>query len=171
MRKPIRDWRYVVFGIAGKVKFLKSVGTQILNAPVIPVIYRRRPSLNTLGRTRLIGLNFMLGKRIRSLRPDAKFQAASASLLVPKRPVRKGEDGVEEFLICSNEKCRFLLSLREGNKLWRRSELILSSCPECNHRWSSRCPFCVQPLEVSWQNKVQCCTHCSRPLQPEARAE
>src|SRR6267143_1319001 len=116
MRKPIRDWRYVVFGIAGKVKFLKSVGTQILNAPVTPLILQ-------------------------------------------------GEDRVEEFLICTNEKCRFLLSLREGNKLWRRSELILSSCPECNHRWSSRCPFCVQPLEVSWQNKVQCCTHCSRPLQ------
>jgi len=53
MRKPIRDWQYVVFRIAGKVKFLKSVGTQILNAPVIPVIYRRRPSLNTLGRTRV----------------------------------------------------------------------------------------------------------------------
>src|SRR5260370_39079860 len=113
----------------------------------------------------------MVGKRIRSFTLDAKFRAYSPSLLVTKRPVRKGEDGVQEFLICSNEKCRFLLFLREGNNLWRRSELILSSCPECNHRWSSRCPFCVQPLEVVWQNKVPCCSHCSRRLQPEAPAE
>jgi hypothetical protein len=78
---------------------------------------------------------------------------------------------VEEFLICKNEKCRFLISLREGNKLLLRSELVLNACPECSHGWSSRCPFCVQPLEVVWQSEIPYCSHCGRPLKPEAHVE
>jgi hypothetical protein len=83
--------------------------------------------------------------------------------------MRRG--GVEEFLICKNRECRFLISLREGGKLLRREDLILSACPECSHEWSSRCPFCLQTLKVNWQNGVPCCSHCSRPLQPEAYLE
>src|ERR1700730_1056722 len=112
----------------------------------------------------------MLGKRIGSSRTDTKFRAAPASLVAPERSVR-GRDGVEEFMICKNGKCRFLISLREGNKLLRRAELILRTCPECNHEWSSRCPFCVQALKVIWKNKVPSCSHCGRPLQPEAHVE
>src|SRR5260370_200835 len=75
------------------------------------------------------------------------------------------------YHLSSHFSCLYLMSRRVCNKLGRRSELLLSSSPECNHRWSSRCPFCVQPLEVVWQNKVPCCSHCSRRLQPEAPAE
>src|SRR6267378_8712402 len=96
----------------------------------------------------------MVEKRIRSSQLDTKSRATAASLVVLKRSARKGEDGVEEFLICKNEKCRFLVSLREGNKLLRRSEIVLSACPECNHEWSGSCPFCLQTLAIVWQNKV-----------------
>ena len=114
----------------------------------------------------------MVEKKIRTSGPDTKFRAAPAILVNPKRSVPKGEAGVEEFLICRNEECRFLISLRDGNRLLRRSELILNACPECNHGWSSRCPFCAQALGVVWRNEVPCCSHCSRPLQPApGRAE
>src|ERR1700683_1482664 len=83
----------------------------------------------------------------------------------------QGEDGVEEFLICKNRNCRFLISLLEGNRLLRRSELILSACPEGDHEWSGCCPFCSQALTVIWKNKVPNCAHCTRPLQPEALVE
>src|ERR1700674_1528447 len=89
------------------------------------------------------------------------------SLTVRKLPVRKGVFRLEDFLICKNRKCRFLASLREGNNLLRREDLILSACLECNHEWSGRCPFCRQTLESIWQSKVPCCSPCSRPLQPE----
>src|SRR5260370_24539259 len=88
-----------------------------------------------------------------------------------KGSLRKGGLRVEEFLICKNWECRFLISLREGNKLLRPADLIFVVCPECNHEWSGRCPFCLQTLKVIWQNKVPSCAHCSRPLQPEARVE
>ena len=78
---------------------------------------------------------------------------------------------LEEFLICENPRCRFLISLRDGNKLLRRADLILSACPECSNEWSSHCPFCIQTLEVIWQNKVPCCSHCNRPLKAEARVD
>jgi hypothetical protein len=96
------------------------------------------------------------------------FELPPTSLAVPKLSFRKGVFGVEEFLICGNRECRFLISLREGNKLYRRAELILRVCPECNHEWSGRCPFCLQTLTVVWQNEVPRCSHCSRSLQPEA---
>src|ERR1700676_954582 len=92
----------------------------------------------------------------------------STSLAVPKQSSRKGIFRLEEFLICKNCKCRFLVSLREDNKLLPGEELFLSVCPECNHEWSGRCPFCDQTLEVIWQTKVPCCLHCNRPLRPEA---
>src|SRR6267143_2237181 len=98
---------------------------------------------------------------------ELKFQAPPTSLAVLRLSVCKG-GGVEEFLICVNRECRFLISLREGNKLYRRAELILRVCPECNHEWSGRCPFCLQTLTVVWQNEVPRCSHCSRSLQPEA---
>jgi hypothetical protein len=75
---------------------------------------------------------------------------------------------VEEFLICENQKCRFLISLREGNKLLDRADLSLSAGPERDHEWSGRCPFCAQALEVIWQRKVPRCSHCGIALCPDA---
>lgn len=78
---------------------------------------------------------------------------------------------MEEFLICENHECRLLISLREGNKLLGRADLILSLCPECDHEWSGRCPFCAQALEVNWQSKVPSCSHCRGGLRPDAHAD
>jgi hypothetical protein len=37
---------------------------------------------------------------------------------------------LEEFLICKNRRCRFLVSLREDNNLLSRAELMLNVLPE-----------------------------------------
>lgn len=99
------------------------------------------------------------------------FETLTASLAVTELSFRKGVFTVEEFLICRNRECRFLISLWDGNKLVRRVDLILSVCPECAHEWSSRCPFCLQTLTVVWQNNVPSCSHCRKSLQPEAQLE
>ena len=78
---------------------------------------------------------------------------------------------MEEFLICENANCRFLVSLREGTRLYLRSELPLSACPECGKSWSGRCPFCDQTLDVIRRNDVPCCTHCGREFRPDAKEE
>jgi hypothetical protein len=77
---------------------------------------------------------------------------------------------VEEYLICENPSCRYLLSLRTGRKLLRPEELILNACPECQSKWSARCPFCLQSLAVVWF-KVPVCSHCSRRLGPEVLSD
>jgi hypothetical protein len=78
---------------------------------------------------------------------------------------------LEEFLICTNKNCRFLLSLREANKLWQRAELILTACPECDQEWSGRCPFCAQILDVTMQSEIPCCAHCRKALKPETHGD
>jgi hypothetical protein len=97
--------------------------------------------------------------------PNSGSPSAPVAALRPS--VRKGEPRLEEFLICTNPDCRFLVSLRDGSQLLRRADLILSTCPECNHEFSSRCPFCDLTLDVKWLSQVPCCANCSRPLKPE----
>src|SRR2546426_4624097 len=91
-----------------------------------------------------MGLHLMSGRKSRVRGRTTKFGSFSSPLAVRRLSARKGVVRLEEFLICTNRNCLFLVSLREGNKLLRRSDLILSACPECNHKWSGRCPFCVQ---------------------------
>ncbi len=110
----------------------------------------------------------MSGRKSRVRGRPTKFGSFSSTLAVRRLSARKGVFRLEEFLICENQECRFLASLREDDKLTRRAEFILKVCPECHHEWSGRCPFCVQPLEVVWQSKVPSCSHCGRALQPEA---
>jgi hypothetical protein len=74
---------------------------------------------------------------------------------------------MQEFLICENPKCRYLICLREGNKLIRHSDLPISACPECDSKWSGRCPSCAEVLKVSWRNNVPYCSHCKESLQPK----
>src|SRR6266566_821546 len=78
---------------------------------------------------------------------------------------------LEEFLICENAECRFLTSLRQGEDLLPREDLIFSVCPKCDHEWSGRCPFCVQTLEVVWRGNAPCCSYCGRELLPEAHID
>jgi hypothetical protein len=74
---------------------------------------------------------------------------------------------VEYFLICTNAKCRFIVNLREGARVLRRSQLIIDECPECGHPWSSSCPFCGRPLEAIQQDDLSLCSRCGRELQPD----
>ena len=75
---------------------------------------------------------------------------------------------MQSFLICENPKCLMVLDLREDGRVMPRSELILNECPECGSRWSSACPFCGKPLEVTWRAKFPHCSGCRKKLQPEA---
>ena len=119
----------------------------------------------------LIGVNGISGNkpRVRGQLPNSGLPSASLAVLKPSD--RKGDSVLGEFLICTNRNCRFLVSLREGNKLLRRSDLIFSACPDCNHEWSGRCPFCVRTLDVAWRSQIPCCAHCSNPLEPESHVD
>jgi hypothetical protein len=121
--------------------------------------------------THLITVNLISETKPRVRGRLANSGLPSASLAVLKPSDRKGDSVLEEFLICTNRDCRFVVSLWEGNKLLRRSDLILSACPECSHKWSGRCPFCVRTLEVAWRSRIPCCAHCSKALKPESRVD
>jgi hypothetical protein len=131
--------------------------------------FTRRHTLipNLSGRARLAGWNLISGNKQRVRSQLSDFGLSSASLATRKRSPRKEVSRLEEFLICKNRKCRFLVSLRADNKLLSRAELIFSACPECNDEWSGRCPFCVQTLDVTWQSEIPSCSHCRRPLKPD----
>jgi hypothetical protein len=75
---------------------------------------------------------------------------------------------MEYFLICTNIKCRFIVNLREGARVLRRSQLIIDECPECGHTWSSSCPFCGRRLDVTQEGNLSLCLHCGRELRPGA---
>jgi hypothetical protein len=70
------------------------------------------------------------------------------------------------FLICTNPKCRYIVSLRQGTQVLDRSELVIDECPECGHAWSSVCPFCARPLEVTGRGSISHCLHCKEKLLP-----
>lgn len=74
---------------------------------------------------------------------------------------------MESFLICTNPKCRKIISLLEGTQVLRSSKLVLDECPECGHQWSSYCPFCDKPLEVMLLENLPQCSHCGRTLKAE----
>jgi ribosomal protein L37AE/L43A len=71
---------------------------------------------------------------------------------------------MESFLICTNPKCRYLISLRDGAHVLERSKLVLDECPECGSQWSSHCPFCHGPLEVKLHENLPHCSHCGQML-------
>lgn len=71
---------------------------------------------------------------------------------------------MEHFLICGNPRCRYIINLREGTEVLERSKLVIDECPECGNQWSSYCPFCGRPLQVTWENEVPLCSHCTRTL-------
>src|SRR5258708_29608503 len=71
---------------------------------------------------------------------------------------------MENFLICGNPSCRFVLALQEIRKPLRRSQLFLKDCPECGSQWLATCPFCTAPLSVFWHGHPPHCAHCHRQL-------
>ena len=74
---------------------------------------------------------------------------------------------MENFLICENAKCRFVIDLREGGTLLSRSQILLNECPECGHPWSTECPHCSEPLDVALVTGLPHCSHCHRKLHAE----
>jgi hypothetical protein len=123
------------------------------------------------GETRLIGMNSISRHKPKVRGRLPKSGSPRSSLAVVKPSKYKGDSVLEEFLICANKNCRFLVSLREGTRLLRRSDLVLSVCPECSQQWSSQCPFCAQSLDVILRNQVPSCAHCSKPLKPDTPVE
>jgi hypothetical protein len=140
---PIRSWRYVITGIA------------------TTLLFRLHKVVAIQGCVTRWGSGLITGACFASSNAPRHYSTGGG-----RRFFR-----VEEFLICENQRCRFLISLREGNKLLGRADLILSLCPECDHEWSGRCPFCAQALEVIWQSKVPSCSHCKGPLRPDAHVD
>ena len=128
------------------------------------MMFRRALIPRLHGGTLLIGANLISGNkpRVRGRLPDSGQPSGFLAVRMPSD--HKGDSVLEEFLICSNRNCRFLISLREGDKLMRRSDLVLSACPECNHKWSGRCPFCLRTLDVAWRSQGPHCAHCDKPL-------
>ena len=78
---------------------------------------------------------------------------------------------MEYFLICTNAKCRFIVNLREGARVLRRSKLVIDECPECGHRWSSCCPFCGRPLETIRRGNLCRCLRCGKELRPDGNRD
>ena len=74
---------------------------------------------------------------------------------------------MEKILVCSNSRCRFVLDLRECDRVLRRSDLPIKECPECGSEWSSTCPFCARVLSLAWPHALPHCANCQRVLRPE----
>jgi len=75
---------------------------------------------------------------------------------------------MERFLICKNPLCRLVIDLRtKENQVVQLSDLIISQCPDWGREWSSRCPFCLQGLDVTWRQSSPICSHCLKALKPD----
>ena len=77
---------------------------------------------------------------------------------------------MENFLICCNPSCRFVLDLQEVRRPLRRSFPLLNECPECRSSWSATCPFCTETLSVIWRGHHAVCAHCQRQFHRPAAA-
>lgn len=77
---------------------------------------------------------------------------------------------MENYLICGNPSCRFVVDMQETRKPLRRSLSFLSECTECGSPWSSSCPFCAQTLSVIWRGHHAVCAHCHRQFHRPAAA-
>jgi len=119
----------------------------------------------------LDGNEFDAWNDIRGSRSAPIFLAAPTSLTTIRLPARKEVFRLENFLMCTNPKCRFIVNLREGAQVLERSKIVIDECPECGSKWSSYCPFCEQPLEVVCRGGLSFCVRCNRSLQPEGQAD
>src|SRR5258708_872591 len=93
--------------------------------------------------------------------------------IVPPQPLLACDKllSMEYFLICTNAKCRLIVNLRESAQVLERSKLVIDECPDCGHPWSSYCPFCGRPLEVTRRGNLSQCLFCGRDLRPDANED
>jgi hypothetical protein len=80
---------------------------------------------------------------------------------------------MNHYLECSNPKCRFVLDLRIDGKANGHRRFILTKCPECGEKWSTKSPMSRTDLGAHWLAKLPPCSCCSRkvPAQAQARAQ
>jgi predicted amidophosphoribosyltransferase len=74
------------------------------------------------------------------------------------------------FLICKNPGCRFILDRRVNGTSLDGVQKILKTCPACGDDWSSSCPYCNQPLTVSFVDGLPCSACCGHKLRAETLA-
>lgn len=74
---------------------------------------------------------------------------------------------MSRFLICRNPGCRFLVDLRDSGSALSPSRVVIHECPDCGHPWQTSCPFCLQPLDVTWHRDLPHCARCHRRLRAE----
>jgi transcription elongation factor Elf1 len=74
------------------------------------------------------------------------------------------------FLVCANASCRFVVDLQQARKPLRRSQSLLSKCPECGSDWLASCPSCAEPLSVTWHGHRAHCAQCHRQFHAAAAA-
>jgi hypothetical protein len=77
---------------------------------------------------------------------------------------------MNHFLVCENPGCRFILDRRVNGESLDGVRKTLKGCPECGSDWSSSCPFCDQPLSVSFIDGVPGSACCGHNLRAEAKA-
>jgi transcription elongation factor Elf1 len=75
---------------------------------------------------------------------------------------------MSDFLVCSSSYCRFVIDLQEARKPLSGS--FLKQCPECGSSWSASCPFCAEPVSVTWRGHHALCAHCHRQFHTLAAA-
>jgi len=72
---------------------------------------------------------------------------------------------MENWLICANAKCRFLIDFRRAKRASRLE--ALAQCPECGSQWMKHCPHCLEALDFQSGKQRVHCTYCHRSPQPQ----
>jgi hypothetical protein len=77
---------------------------------------------------------------------------------------------MNHFLICENQRCRFILDRRVNGESLDGVRKILRQCPTCGSDWSSSCPFCDEALTINFVDRLPHTACCGRRLRVEAKA-
>ena len=77
---------------------------------------------------------------------------------------------MENFLICDNRECRFILDQRLNGESVDGGLRILRKCPECGSTLSSKCSVCSKELAVKFVAGVPRSQCCGQRLPAEGRA-
>jgi hypothetical protein len=77
---------------------------------------------------------------------------------------------MDNYLICANPSCRFVLDRRLNGRSPARPQPILKKCPACRSGWSFTCPFCSQALAIKFVHGLVHSACCGRRLRVQAEA-
>jgi len=109
---------------------------------------------------RLLGVGkTTLYRKLNAYRLESSQSAASAT---SKEPLHE-----EQFLLCIDPKCRYIVDLRAETTEITGPPDLQRKCPKCGHLLSGRCPSCFQQLDIVWRDNLPLCSCCNQTLQPE----